>query len=270
MDDATCNEDGHNYNAIEFSRLPPPELERKRRQLTCTECRQPAFFRKESRDGRGAHFGARPHAEGCSRAVEDRDIRLPGIGLGQDELANFNNRIVVDLDYGAAEAPVHFDPAPGAPRRPRGGAHFGGDGTGVANMHRRLRPLLRLLVETPNFRYSDAIIALDDQPEMAVRDFFVHFDDADDRSNNFFRGFWGQLTDAGEGMQGALWLNSGGRADMSIGLPAEFRNDVMERFNIANKEELAGSYILVLGTMRISQNGKIFCMIDSPAVVAIL
>ena len=270
MDDATCNEDGHNYNAIEFSRFPPLELERKRRQLICTECRNPAFFRKESRDGRGACFGARPHGEGCSRAVEDRDIRLPGVGDGQEELINLNNRIVVDLDFGAAEPPVHFEPVTGAPRRPRAGAHFGGDGQGAANMHRRLRPLLRLLVDTPNFRYADAVIALENQPEMPARDFFVHFGDVDARYNGMFRGFWGQLTDAGVGVNGGLWLNSGGRGDISIGLPADFQDDVLNRFNIGDKEELAGSYILVLGTMGISQWGKKFCMIDNPAMVAII
>ncbi|QOY95958.1 hypothetical protein IM543_09060 [Massilia sp. UMI-21] len=269
MDDATCTEDGHNYNAIEFSRLSPSDLERKRRQLICTECHNPAFFRKESRDGRGACFGARPHIDGCSRAVEDRDLRLPGMGDGQDELINFNNRIIVDLDFGAAEPPTHFDPVPGAPLRPRAGAYVGGDGPRVANMHRRLRPLLRLLVESPNFRHSDVVIALENRSEMSACDFFVNFGDVDAGYAGSLRGYWGQLTDAREGANGVLWLNTGGQGDMSIGLPPELRADLMGRFDLEIKEEFAGAYILVIGEMRVSQHGKMVCIIDDLAMVTI-
>jgi hypothetical protein len=270
MDIATCVEDGQTYFATQFAQLDPAELERKRRQLICSECHNPAFFRKESRDGKGACFGARPHVDGCSLAVEDSGLPVPGFGDEQDGLTNFGNRIVVDLDFGATAPIEHVDQDPDAPRRPRSGPYTGGDGLGTANMHKRLRPLLRLLVEAPNFQYSDQIVEVANQPEMVVRDFFVQCSLAGFSQFNQFRGFWGQLTDARNGAKGQLWLNSGGKGDMSFFLPLEHQKVVMERFGIENKEEFAGAYILVLGTLRVSQSGKMICFIEDPAMMTLL
>lgn len=269
MDIATCTEDGHTYTAIEFSQLVVADLERKRRQLVCNACNNPAFFRKESRDGRGACFGARPHVEGCALSAEDTDVRLPGVADDQDELINLGDRIVVELAVGAPDASVHLDPMPRAPYRPRGGAHIGDGGPGHAVMHRRLSSLLRMLINAPNFRYSAQTIAVANQPELAARDFFVELGDVTRQHSGQFRGFWGQLTDAGEGSGGTLWLNSGGRGSMSFALPFDYRAAVMQRYHLANIEEFAGSDILVLGTLFVSQYGKMICAIDDPAMMTI-
>ena len=121
MDTATCTENNHSYTAVEFSQLPPAELERKRRQLVCDDCGFVAFFRKLSRSGRGACFGARPHADGCEAAAADNEIRLPGGGDDQDEVFNPGDRLVVELAFGGQEQQPHVDGDPRGPRRPRGG-----------------------------------------------------------------------------------------------------------------------------------------------------
>lgn len=268
MDIATCTEDAHTYTAVEFASLEPNQLERKRRMLICYECRQPAFFRKQSRSGRGACFGARPHLDRCNLAAADNDIQLPGIGDDQDEFINPGDRIVIELAYGAQDEQIHLEANAAAPRRPRGGRHIGEGGARNAEMHRRLSTLLRMLVTAPNFRYSEQIIALANQPEMLARDFFVHLSDITPEYRGQFRGFWGQLTDARPG-SGALWLNSGGRGDMSFCLPEEHINAVMERYRLSEEEDFSGSYILVLGTLQISQYNKMFCVIDDPAVMSL-
>lgn len=269
MDTAICTEDGHTYTSVEFSRLDPSQLERKRRQLVCEECRFPAFFRKASRSGRGACFGARPHAEGCDLAAVDNEIRLPGAADDEDEAFNAGDRIVVELAFGGQGGEVHLDADGRGPRRPRGGRYVGEDGPRAANMHRRLSTLLRMLVTAPNFRYSDQVIAVANQPELPARDFFVNLSDVTPQYVGQFRGFWGQLTDAREGLEGVLWLNSGGRTDASFCLPAEHRQEIMERFRLDEEEEFSGSYVLVLGTLRVSRNGKMFCVIEDPAVISV-
>ena len=269
MDLATCTEDGHTYIAVEFSRLEPGQLERKRRMLVCVECQQPAFFRKESRSGRGACFGARPHAEGCNLAAADNDIRLPGNGDDQDELINPGDRIVVELAYGGHDEQVHLEPNPRAPHRPRGGHHVGEGGPRAAEMHRRLSTLLRMLVTAPNFRYSDQTIAVANQPELLARDFFVELGNVTPQYVGQFRGFWGQLTDARPGSDGSLWLNSGGRTDISFCLPAEHIPAVMQRHRLDEEEDFSGSYILVLGTLQISRYNKMFCVIEDPAMISL-
>ena len=269
MDTAICTEDGLTYTAVEFSRLDPLQLERKRRHLICEECGLAAFFRKPSRSGRGACFGARPHREGCNLAATDNEIRVPGTGDDQDEAFNPGDRIIVELTFGGQDGEVHLDRDERGPRRPRGGRHIGEGGLHAAQMHRRLSTLLRLLVTAPNFRYSDQIIAVTNQPELPARDFFVHLSDVTPLHIGQFRGFWGQLTDAREGADGVLWLNSGGRAEMSFCLPPEHRPEVMQRFRLEEEEDFSGSYILVLGTLHVSRNNKKFCVIDDPAVIAL-
>lgn len=269
MDTAICTEDGHTYTAVEFSRLEPLQLERKRRQLICEECRYPAFFRKPSRSGRGACFGARPHGENCDQAAVDNEVRVPGAGDDQDEVFNAGDRIVVELAFGGQDGDVHLDGDERGPRRPRGGRYVGDGGPRVGQMHRRLSTLLRLLVTAPNFRYSEQLIAVANQPELPASDFFVHLSEVTGQYAGQFRGYWGQLTDAGEGADGVLWLNSGVRADASFLLPQQFRRQVMQRFRLDEEEDFSGMYILVLGTLRVSRNGKKICDIEDPGMITL-
>jgi hypothetical protein len=269
MDTATCTEDAHTYTAVEFSRLAPSDLERKRRQLICEGCGNPAFFRKGSTSGRGPCFGARPHDDDCELAATDNEIRLPGVGDDQDELFNPGDRIIVDLAYGPQNTDVHLDQERGL-RRARGGQFVGeGGGPRVAQMHRRLSSLLRMLVTAPNFRYSDQLIAVANQPEIPARDFFVNFSDVTSQYAGQFKGFWGQLTDARPGADDSLWLNSGGKSDVSFCLPAEHLRAVMDRFDLEEAEDFSGAYMLVFGTLRISRNNKMICVIENPAMVTL-
>lgn len=84
------------YDAATFERLEVGELGAKRRSLICPECHAPAYFRKSSRNGVGACFGANPHAPTCQLAGtgttehpgEKREIR--------GERFNPGDRIVLD------------------------------------------------------------------------------------------------------------------------------------------------------------------------------
>lgn len=269
MDTAICVEDGHTYTAVEFSGLQPLELARKRRQLICEECEGPAFFRKRTRSGRGACFGARPHVNGCTQAAADHDQVIPGIADDENEIYNPGDRIVLDLNYGGAEQEVHLDQRPGQTRRPRGGRHIGDGRQGYAEMHRRLSTMLRTLVTAPNFRYSDQIIEVAGHPEMPARDFFVNFADVTPQYNHQFRGYWGLLSDARYGGDGSLWLNSGGRGEISFCLATEHIAPVLERYRFQDEDDFSGAYLLVLGTVGISHANKIFCIVENPALLSL-
>lgn len=268
MDIATCTENNHTYTATEFAKFNAGNLERMRRQLICSECERPAFFRKESRDGRGACFGARPHAEGCSLAAQDNELVIPGIADDEDEFVNDGNRIVIDLNFGGRQD-THLDGNPNARRRPRGGNHVGDGGPGTAVMHRRPSGLLRMLVDAPNFRYSDQIIEIANEAPMPVRDFCVELNDVSPQYERQFRAYWGELTDAGLGSNGTLWLNSGGREQVSFGLKPEHQTAVMQRYRLHNYEEFAGAYILVFGYLAVSGNGKMYCIIEDLEFLAL-
>lgn len=102
MDVAVCTENNHSYYVIEFSHLPPDELLHKRQLLICPECGGPAYFRKASKSGQVACFGARPHAQGCILAASDH-LQIINDGQGEDQeiFEESGKTIVIDLNYGA-------------------------------------------------------------------------------------------------------------------------------------------------------------------------
>jgi len=259
MYSARCTEDGVVYAAVDFAKLPPEELTQKRQFLQCPECGGPAFFRKASRGGRAACFGARPHAPQCDLAAPEYDPNADGQGEDQDQLLNPGNIIVVDLDYGATDQHLVRE-AEGLPRnRERRGRYGREGGRTIAKMHRRLSTLLRSLIEIPEFKYSGQTLEVEGYPDIAVRDFFVPLLEVTATHEGQFHGYWGMLSDARRAQDGTLWLNSGGRDAISFCLPNRLIASLFERYGIEDEEDLAGAYILVLGTPSVSQRNKVYC-----------
>lgn len=255
MDAAHCTLDDSTYQAVQFAILPPNELARKRRFLICPECRGPAFFRKASRSGQAACFGARPHQEGCTLAASDYEQNDIGPGDDQDILENPGQRIILDFNFGAP-SDRHNDLNAPAIAGGRGGRFVGGGVRPDAAMHRRLSTILRNLMMSEQFRTSRQKIQIVGTDEFTVSDFFVPFDAVAVQHENKYQGYWGMIASARFGQTNALWLNSGGRDDMSICVQEQFVNEFYERFHITDEEDLAGIYALVLGTLRTSQGGK--------------
>lgn len=269
MDIARCAEDGQTYTAAAFAALHPSDLERMRQQLTCPECDGPAFFRKASRSGRAACFGARPHHDRCRLAAQDSEQVIEGEGTNLDVLNNPADRIVVDLAYGAQPREVHGDPTEGSGRAGRAPRYVGGNARPDARMHRRLSSLLRTLVEAPHFAGSHQLLEIAGQPEIRVCDFFVPLLVANRNMQGQVQGWWGLISDAQDGGDGSLWLNSGGRGMISFCIPNDMRSYVLDRFRLEDNEQLAGAYVLVIADLRISQYGKMYCVIESPNHIAI-
>lgn len=254
MDIARCIADGHNYNAHQFEQLDAGTLERYRRLLICPQCQAPAFFRKESRSGQAACFGARPHLDNCPLAAVET-IRGGARGDDQEERINVGDRIEIDFDFGAQDI---VRPQPDAPIEPggAGGRYVVGSGRRTAVRRRRLSTILRNLMLSEQFANSDQLLALP-EGEFRVRDFFVRFDDATAERRGQYRGYWGMLSDARE-WQESLWLNSGGRAGVSIAVDTSILQDFRNRFRVRDNEDLAGAYVLIFGYLHRSQNGKMY------------
>lgn len=269
MDVAFCSLDGSTYTSAQFARLDISLMSEMRRCLFCPECNGPAFFRKETRNGRAACFGARPHAPGCSLSVLDETRTIQGQVEVGEVIHNPGERIVVDLEFGARQ---HVHVVPNA--RPgrggaRGGLHIGDYATNNARMHRRLSSLLRTLIESPDFRESNQVLEILGR-EILVRDFFVPLLDVTANHTNTLRGFWGMLSDTGSGADGTtIWLNSGGRGDISFCMDENSFTMLCQRFHITENEELSGAYVLVIGEARMSQYGKVYCSIDDQNMICV-
>ena len=260
MDAARCTLDDVVYQAFHFADLPTADLARMRRFLVCPECRGPAFFRKASRSGQAACFGARPHEEGCTLAASEYDQNHIGPGDDQDILENLGQRIVLDFNFGAPND-RHNDPGAIPNAGGRGGRFVGGGARPDATMHRRLSTVLRNLMISEQFRTSRQILEIGGVGEFTIADFFVQFGAVTPAYNDQYRGYWGMVVSA-RFDQGTLWLNSGGRDDMSVCVPEQFVNELCDRFRISDEEELAGTYALVIGPLRTSLGGKKYVLLE--------
>ncbi|MBR8043451.1 hypothetical protein KDW40_26155 [Burkholderia cenocepacia] len=261
MDIARCIEDNRTYNAFEFSALSPAELGRKRRMLICDECEGPGFFRKASRSGQAACFGARPHAPDCSAAAaEGREV----VTQQEDDEPRLNPgaHIVVDLHYGGTPVNgIQGDDADNS-KGAGGSRYVGGGGKRAAVSHRRPSGLLRMLVESEGFRSSEQTIEIPGHIQGIVREIFIPLGAAAvDELIGQYRGYWGYIADGARGGE-ALWLNSGGRQDVSILVHAEKIDELYKRFNIEDVEDFAGVYFLVFGHLRKSARNKYYIGID--------
>lgn len=259
---ALCTQDGVTYEAVDFNQTT--DFITKKRFLECPECHGPAFYRGLTRNGREACFGARPHIPGCTLATLEHDGEATGQGNEEDELLTIGQRIVLDFNFGTAEAGQGGQPA-GVPIATGNAGTHGDNGPAVREtITRRLGPLLRSLIELDEFRRSPQIIEVPEIGEFSVADFFVNFTDVTDDHIGSYHGFWGMVPDARRAANGTLWFNSGGREDMSALLDKSFIEETCQRFHVENEEDIAGAYILVLGELRLAKNGKKYVQIDDP------
>ncbi|PSV14620.1 hypothetical protein [Photobacterium kishitanii] len=256
MDIAKCTLDGSTYTAVNFALLPPNEMSEKRQNLVCTECEKDAFFRKASRTGQAACFGARPHESDCSFASAETQ-RVENEAGDEDRIRNPGQNIIIDLNYGAApRVNVDVDPNDQGGNNEGRGRHVGNRPRPNANMQRRLSTLLRTLINSEEFRGSLQQITLGENEPTTVANFFVNFADVDAQHDYQFHGYWGLLADARLGNNGNLWLNSGGQGNISCLIQNDDVDAFYQRYNIDDIEDFAGTYILVLGEKNTSQNGK--------------
>ncbi|MFZ1547859.1 MAG: hypothetical protein WAT12_12310 [Candidatus Nitrotoga sp.] len=254
MDNAKCMENGVIYSALNFSGLPTDDLDRMRRLLQCSECGGPAFFRHASPIGRAACFGARPHVHGCQQAALDYAAEDPFLRQ------NHGDKIIVDFNYGASiqgYCPDSENTFTHDRYRPSG-----------STCHRRLSPLLRTLIESPTFSCSSHTVEVEGHIEMAAKDLFVPLQCARSELSGHYRGFFGVISDAKVAPDNSLWFNSGGNDNISFCLDSRYVGTMLQRYRITDLEDIAGAYILVFGTLKVSQNGKLFCLIDSPECMA--
>jgi len=256
MDIAKCTTNGQHYFAVDFSRLPLDELVCKRRMLKCPECGSTAFFRNATFNGsRIACFGARPHSADCGLGTQDL--------ARYDEIHNAVCKIVVDFNYGATEQPLYVADTERTRRSVEGGCRNN------VSSHRRLSSLLRILIEFPEFQNSDQPLQINAHVETTANAFFVPLLSVADHYKGHFRGYWGLISNAQFTADKSLWLNSGGRENLSFCLDSKIVDAIAKRYRINGLEDLAGAYILVIGTPQISQNRKLHIIIEVPEYMAL-
>jgi len=260
---ALCTLDGITYRAADFSLTEG--FNDKRRNLVCPECGMRAYYRNYVRNTREAHFGARPHAEGCTQAPLEQ-LGATGQAGDEDEILTTGHRIVVDFNFGTPEG-MQGEQRGVVPVAVGNGVTWGTRGQAVnETMTRRLGPLLRSLMESEEFRRSTQSLEIPDRGEFIVSNFFVNFGDVTENHIGSYHAYWGMVPDASISRRnGALWFNSGGWEDLSVLLDQSHIEATFQRFHIEDMEEISGAYILVFGDLRVSANGMKYVEISDPA-----
>lgn len=257
MDTARCTLNGRTYTAIEFSQLPAHEIAALRHDLICGECEGPGYYRKPSRSGHGACFGARPHADHCQSAVRTED---PWGECGDEVVMRMEadqTRIILNLGRanGRGDGAGRID----EPGQRGGGRRFvGGDAPGRTQIQRNPEKLLKMLVSTPSFNASEIIIATG-HGDYPARSYFVPIVAADRALHtDMERGFWGVL-DRTNVWNGLRIFNRGGHGSLGFEFHDALIQEVMQRYSLATIEEIVGKHVLFIGKPRIT-TGDSFMM----------
>ena len=269
MNIATCTEDFLTYTAMEFSRLHPDDLARKRRLLRCPECNGIGYFHNTSYDFRiPPFFGARCHVPGCSLAALEYDnSRLDAPDSRDQVLLMPGGKIIVEFEYGGYDKPECDEDIFSEPIR----GHIRNDGYRPdACSHRRLSTLLRLLVNSPEFRTSRKLIDVNRDSNTTVADFFVPLENVTEQYLGHYKGFWGVISDVRyDKNEASVWFNSGGQDNVSFCMDKMHLIDFFNRYPVRDAEELAGAYILVFGTLKYCPRKKLYCVIEDPCFMAL-
>lgn len=263
MDFAKCTVDNKVYRANEFSKLK--DLNQKRRFLICNECHNPAYFKKASKSGQAACFGARPHQENCSLTSVDSDSVVGTIENDERELINSGNEIKVDFNFGIQQIIHTIENSEDVDRNDRrASSHSCQNGVGRAKSNRRLKSLLNMLINDPDFSTSQQKIDVGHKYPYNASTIFKPFNSLNDAQINQYRGVYGQIFDVIMTSENVLWINSGGFDAFSIIISKNLQNVFFDRFEQYHDDvdQLCGKYILCFGEVKKSKNQKFYIELD--------
>ena len=254
MEEVKCTQNGKPYTIWQFNQLTDSQREQFRKHLICIKCGASAYYRKESRDGKAACFGARPHNAGCSVATstptndEQHDINDVSIitTSGDSIRINFNSTSPeVDSDQSKDNTQYHSG------RHSNPSKRHVNDPAQHRIASRGLKTLLNYLMYVPSFAQSETIIYTDRDFYRRAKNLFVKFEDAQPDNKPYL--FWGMISDADNKL---TWLNTGGKESVSIPI-SDIRKTLIEIPGINDPEYFAGAYAIVFGWCKKSNKGKL-------------
>ncbi len=265
MESAFCATNKKNYDIANFTALSDTDLERLRRNLFCIECGEKGFYRKKSRDGKPACFGAY-HKDDCEFKSKDSDSRYDPETTEDVHQISTNNQII-DINFDTYTSSQLIQQPTGRPTPAANtGSHSKKHTEPTAqnrNMTRGLRTLLRMLMKTDTFAQSDIGINVGKYTYHAKK-LFVNFTDINESHIDKWRGYWGMISHSNSEI---TWLNTANEKDVSIPV-ANIKIYLSDTFGVQSEESYEGAYVLVFGWLNISKTkGKWYIRPDSPAHV---
>ncbi|MCG6201130.1 hypothetical protein [Psychromonas antarctica] len=268
MLDAICiyNKDNSvTYSIFEFKALPETQIDKLRYSLLCPVCLQKAYFRRASKDGKQACFGARYHQLDCAefnpsvrKSEEDRQVSEVEKVLLED------NALVIDFNQPMKklkkERPIDQDNKLSRSmlehKLTRSSSENQEKLTVQADQSKAakqgLGKLLISLLRGSSLAASDVWIYTSETHKWRAKNLFVNIADAQPTENGAPRMYWGTLSHADPSLS---WLNPA--EDRCVGVPiAKYREKLLSRFAIENPRDVEGAGIILFGKCVESKDKK--------------
>ncbi|MCV0218795.1 hypothetical protein [Stenotrophomonas sp. Ps181] len=259
---------GQKHIALEFSLLPPEQIQALRRNFICDECKEPGYFRKASVSGRGPCFGAR-HLDNCQLAVRSED---PWGEAGDDlvqRLEADNTKIILGMSVEDG-AEGRAGGVRGHQERGGGGRRFAGGGEPAkTKIQRNADKLLEWLYAAPTFKTSNLVIATPGG-DIPVNEFFVEIPKADRKKHvGELRGYWGELTRTNQYYNTQVF-NGAPKPALGFEILPALAKKLEARYQLEAITGLVGRKVLFIGRARETQNGSFMMEVSGMSYVGLL
>lgn len=280
MLDAICIFDQDNektYSIFEFQRLSETEIDKLRYSLLCPACKEKAYFRRPSKDGKQACFGSRYHQSDCAefnpslrKTEEEKQVaEVEKIVLEDDALViDFNKPLISkkSSQIKQTEAVSAKTAESSSQSRLVKAVQFSKRDNKAEQATTRvdqenklprlpkqgLAKLLTSLLRGSSLATSDLWIYTSETHKWRAKNLFVNIADAQPTDNGAPRMYWGTISHADKTLN---WLNPA--EDRSIALPiSKYRDQLLARFDIENPRDVEGAGFIVFAKCIPSKDKK--------------
>lgn len=275
MLDAICVFDELNpiiYSIFEFQRLSETEIDKLRYSLLCPACKEKAYFRRASKDGKQACFGSRYHQLDCEefnpsvrKAEEEKQVAdIEKILLDEDALViDFNKplmskktsqpeRAEAALAQTVELLPAQNQLASATNKAKQATACIEQENKPPRIAKQGLAKLLTSLLRSSSLATSDLWIYTSETHKWRAKNLFVNIADAQPTENGAPRMYWGTISHADKTLN---WLNPA--EDRTVALPiSKYREELLTRFDIENPRDVEGAGFIVFAKCIPSKDKK--------------
>ncbi|MHA4830451.1 hypothetical protein [Enterobacter ludwigii] len=235
------------FSILDFQKLSETDIEKLRHSLICPVCREQAFYRKKSVDGKKACFGSR-YCTCRETTPSPQRQKERGNAAEVQQILTETDTIEISFVTGSTSSTGNE----GSPTSTRLGIVLAGNKKThtIASEKKRipkvsLEKILHSLLRGTGLATSDTIIPIGDYKYKA-KNLFVKFPDAEPMEKNAHRFYWGTLYNSNSDIE---WLNPAECKDVGIPL-GNLRDIILEKFNITNADSLEGAAIIFDGRCR--------------------
>lgn len=252
MLDAICVMDESNqkmFSIFEFKALPENEIDKLRYVLLCPVCKQKAYFRKASRDGKQACFGSRYHALDCEEfnsSVRQSEEQQQCAEI--EAMVLDNNAVQIDFSMAVkVKKTVKKDVS-----RMLTKTALITNKEAVSLRKQGLKKLLNSLLRGSALASADLWVYTSEKHKWRAKNLFVNVNEAIPTDNGAPRMYWGTISHADKSIN---WLNPA--EERSVAIPIEkYREKLLSRFDISEARDLEGAGFIIFATCIHSKDKK--------------